>query len=198
MDEISSSPDKTDKTDNTDKPDGASGADGQAPGTPRRDRANRSAALMATLIAVPVTVAVAGFTFAKLAPDTPAAEPAPAATSAQPQSTAPVEMAAPKLPERPEIVCRALTSQLPSTVRGLGQRPVTAGPEQNAAYGDPALTVACGGDEPTPAPPTTSGWSTRSAGTRSRGRTRPCSPPSTGRPPCGSPSPTRTGRPCSG
>ncbi|WP_405116383.1 DUF3515 family protein [Micromonospora sp. NBC_01405] len=147
---MSSSPDKTDKTDNTDKPDGASGADGQAPGTPRRDRANRSAALMATLIAVPVTVAVAGFTFAKLAPDTPAAEPAPAATSAQPQSTAPVEMAAPKLPERPEIVCRALTSQLPSTVRGLGQRPVTAGPEQNAAYGDPALTVACGGDEPTP------------------------------------------------
>jgi GNAT superfamily N-acetyltransferase len=36
-------------------------------------------------------------------------------------------------------------SQLPATVRDLTQRPVTAGAEQNAAYGDPALTVACGG-----------------------------------------------------
>ncbi|MFC8850838.1 MULTISPECIES: DUF3515 family protein [unclassified Micromonospora] len=117
---------------------------------PRRDRANRGAALLATLVAVPVTVAVAGFTFAKLTPDAPAAEPGPAATSARPQSTAPVEMAAPRLAERPATVCRALTSQLPSTVRDLAQRPVTAGPEQNAAYGDPALTIACGGAEPDP------------------------------------------------
>ncbi|MFF3856629.1 DUF3515 family protein [Micromonospora sp. NPDC002575] len=119
-------------------------------GAPRRDRTNRSAALLATLVAVPVTVAVAGFTFAKLTPDAPAAGPGPTATSAGPQSTAPVEMAAPRLAERPATVCRALTSQLPSTVRDLAQRPVTAGPEQNAAYGDPALTIACGGAEPTP------------------------------------------------
>ncbi|MGW1057542.1 DUF3515 family protein [Micromonospora rubida] len=153
MDEITSSSDNTDKTDrvdNTDSSGRTDGADGRTQGPPRQDRANRRAALVATLIAVPVTVAVAGFTLAKLAPGTPAVEPAPSATSARPQSTAPVEMTAPKLPDRPETVCRALTSQLPSTVRGLGQRPVTAGPEQNAAYGDPALTVACGGDEPTP------------------------------------------------
>ncbi|RGC69948.1 hypothetical protein C5N14_05940 [Micromonospora sp. MW-13] len=145
MDEITSSSDKTD-----DRTDGADKTDGRTQGPARRNRTNRSAALVATLVAVPVTVAVAGFTFAKLTPDTPAAEPGPSATSARPQSTAPVEMAAPKLAERPEIVCRALTSQLPPTVRDLAQRPVTAGPEQNAAYGDPALTVACGGDEPTP------------------------------------------------
>ena len=32
----------------------------------------------------------------------------------------------------------------PATLRDLAARPVTAGPEQNAAYGDPPLTVACG------------------------------------------------------
>jgi hypothetical protein len=57
-------------------------------------------------------------------------------------------MPAPTLAERPAIVCRALVSQLPASVRELNQRPVTAGPEQNAAYGDPALTVACGGSPP--------------------------------------------------
>ena len=116
--------------------------------TPRADRTNRRAALVATLIALPVTVAVAGFTFAKLAPDEPAAAPAPSATAARPQSTAPVELPAPALAERPATVCRALVSQLPDRVRDLAQRPVTAGPEQNAAYGDPALTVACGGTPP--------------------------------------------------
>ncbi|GAA2224560.1 DUF3515 family protein [Micromonospora olivasterospora] len=131
MDEITSSPDE------------------KAP--PRRDVTNRRAALLATLVAVPITVAVAGFTFAKLAPDAPAPEPSPSATTARPQSTAPVEMAAPALAERPATVCRALMSQLPDTVRDLKQRSVTAGPEQNAAYGDPALTVACGGTEPAPA-----------------------------------------------
>ncbi|MFF5171289.1 DUF3515 family protein [Micromonospora sp. NPDC000089] len=120
-------------------------AAGRRPGW---DRSTRRAALFATLIAVPVTVAVAGFTFAKLSPDTPTAAPSPSATSARPQSTAPVEMAAPALAARPAVVCRALVSQLPDTVRDLRQRPVTAGPEQNAAYGDPALTVSCGGARP--------------------------------------------------
>ncbi|MFE9653485.1 DUF3515 family protein [Micromonospora sp. NPDC006431] len=115
---------------------------------PRRDRSTRGAAFWATLIAVPVTVAVAGFTFAKLAPDEPAAAPQPSATAVRPQSTAPVEMPAPALAERPATLCRALLSQLPPSVRDLKQRPVTAGAEQNAAYGDPALTVACGGTPP--------------------------------------------------
>ncbi|MCI4064712.1 DUF3515 domain-containing protein [Micromonospora sp. R77] len=115
---------------------------------PRRDRATRRAALIATLVALPITVAVAGITFAKLSPDSPAAAPSPSATAARPQSTAPVELPAPTLAERPAVVCRALVSQLPDSVRDLRQRPVTSGPEQNAAYGDPALTVACGGSPP--------------------------------------------------
>jgi len=113
-----------------------------------RDRTTRSAALLATLIAIPVTLLVAVLAFTKLAPDTPAAAPSPSATTPRAQSTAPVEMAAPALAARPATVCRALLSQLPQTIRDLNQRPVTAGPEQNAAYGDPALTVACGGTEP--------------------------------------------------
>ncbi|MET7803255.1 DUF3515 family protein [Micromonospora chersina] len=127
-------------------------------GPARRDRSNRSAALWATLVAVPVTLAVAGFTFAKLAPDTPAAAPSPSASAVRPQSTTPVELPAPALAERPATVCRALVSQLPATVRDLAQRPVTAGAEQNAAYGDPALTVACGGTPPV-VQPTDEVWS---------------------------------------
>ncbi|GGM37042.1 hypothetical protein GCM10011608_22060 [Micromonospora sonchi] len=112
------------------------------------DRSNRSAALIATAVALPVTLLVGALAFANLAPDNPAAAPDPTPTTAQPSSTAPVEMAAPALAERPAIVCRALLAQLPTSIRDLPQRPVTAGPEQNAAYGDPALTVACGGAEP--------------------------------------------------
>ncbi|BCJ57988.1 DUF3515 family protein [Micromonospora endophytica] len=112
------------------------------------DRSNRSAALIATAVALPVALLVGAFAFAKLAPDTTTAAPEPTPTTARPQSTAPVEMAAPALAERPAVVCRALLSQLPASIRDLSQRPVSAGPEQNAAYGDPAVTVACGGAEP--------------------------------------------------
>ncbi|WP_433533408.1 DUF3515 family protein [Micromonospora sp. CA-263727] len=115
---------------------------------PTPDRTNRSAALIATAVALPVALLAGALAVANLAPGTPAAAPDPSPTTAQPQSTAPVEMAAPALAERPAIVCRALLSQLPASIRDLPQRPVTAGPEQNAAYGDPAVTVACGGDEP--------------------------------------------------
>ncbi|MFG1672775.1 DUF3515 family protein [Micromonospora sp. NPDC049282] len=124
--------------------------------TPRRDHRTRRAALWATLVAVPVTVAVAGFTFAKLAPESPDATPS-APASPRAQSSAPVELPAPALAQRPAILCRALVSQLPDSVRDLRQRPVTAGPEQNAAYGDPALTVACGGTAPL-VPPTDEVW----------------------------------------
>nr|WP_225854448.1 DUF3515 family protein [Micromonospora sp. ALFpr18c] len=121
--------------------------DVDAPGG--RDRTIRGAALLATSIALPVTLLIAVLAFAKLSPDTPAAAPSPSASASRAQSSAPVEMAAPALAARPATVCRALVSQLPQTIRDLAQRPVTAGPEQNAAYGDPALTLACGGTEPT-------------------------------------------------
>ncbi|MGC4747147.1 DUF3515 family protein [Micromonospora sp. DT201] len=124
-------------------------ADSAAAAPVGRDRTLRGAALLATLIALPITLLVAVLAFTKLTPDTPAAAPTPSATAARVQSTAPVEMAAPALVARPATLCRALLSQLPTSIRDLAQRPVTAGPEQNAAYGDPALTVACGGTEPT-------------------------------------------------
>ncbi|WP_422770893.1 DUF3515 family protein [Plantactinospora sp. WMMC1484] len=107
------------------------------------DRTTRQAALWATLVAVPLTVLVALLVIGQLSPD-PTGGPAPHPTSAAPRVTAPVQMAAPPLAERPATVCRALMSRLPATLRGLDQRPVTAGPEQNAAFGDPAVALACG------------------------------------------------------
>ncbi|GGL86901.1 MULTISPECIES: DUF3515 domain-containing protein [Micromonospora] len=109
------------------------------------DRTTRNAALLATAVALPVTLVVAGLAVARLAPGDTPDSPTASTTAAQPQSTAPVELAAPPLAERPATVCRALLSQLPAAVGDLPQRPVTAGPEQNAAYGDPPLTVVCGG-----------------------------------------------------
>jgi hypothetical protein len=111
------------------------------------DPVTRSAARLAVLVAVPVAVLAGVGVFGLLSgaldrdrdPDLdPGAGPTPAATG-------PVEMAAPELTARAEVVCRGLLSQLPTDqLDGLGHRPVTAGPEQNAAYGDPPVTVACG------------------------------------------------------
>lgn len=124
-------------------------ADPTAAAPAGRDRTMRGAALLATLVALPITLLVAVLAFNKISPDAPAAAPTPSATTAAVQSTTPVQMAAPALAARPATVCRALLSQLPASIRDRAQRPVTAGPEQNAAYGDPAFTVACGGTEPT-------------------------------------------------
>ncbi|MFI5844901.1 DUF3515 family protein [Catenuloplanes sp. NPDC051500] len=111
-----------------------------------KDRTTRTAALWATVVAVPTALAVAFVALSSLPSGTPAA--APSSAGPQPASTVPVEVAAPTLAEEARTACRALTSQLPLTVRDLAQRPVSAGPEQNAAYGDPAITVACGGEQP--------------------------------------------------
>jgi Protein of unknown function (DUF3515) len=110
---------------------------------PRPDSARRGAALWATLIAVPVAVLVGVVFFLTARPQT-AAEPAPAATTPAVVPSTAVRMAAPELSERDAQVCLAVTSQLPTAVRGLPARKVSAGPEQNAAYGEPPLTVACG------------------------------------------------------
>ena len=110
------------------------------------DPVTRSAARLAALLALPVALLVGAGTFALLNDDAdPAATPpSPTATTPGPVPTEPVEVAAPALTEREGIVCRALASQLPAEVDGLVQRPVTDGPEQNAAYGEPPITVTCG------------------------------------------------------
>ncbi|BCB82152.1 hypothetical protein GCM10022251_45950 [Phytohabitans flavus] len=108
------------------------------------DRTTRQAALWATVVAVPLTLIVALLVLLTIRPgdSAPAAEPSP--TAPRPQSTTPVAMPAPELSTRAATVCRALLSRLPASIRDLHQRPVTEGPEQNAAYGDPAITVSCG------------------------------------------------------
>ncbi len=113
------------------------------------DPTTRRAALWATVVAVPVAVLVGFLVFGQFRP---AADPAPtpAATAGGPVAvpSTPVEMAAPKLSGRAAQVCLAVTSQLPAQVRNLPARKVSAGPEQNAAYGEPPLTVACGVAQP--------------------------------------------------
>lgn len=123
------------------------------------DRSTRQATVWATVVSLPIAVLVLLFLFAKLSPpadDPPAASASPPA----PQSTAPVEMAAPALSARSATVCRALLSMLPATLDDRAQRPVTAGPEQNAAYGDPPVTVSCG-VPPASYPLTDQVWSTQ-------------------------------------
>lgn len=120
------------------------------------DRTTRQAALWATAIALPVALLVGVLAIVQLRPETPAPAPTPS-PAPHAGSTAPVPVAAPPLAPRPAVVCRALMSRLPAQLRDLAQRPVTAGPEQNAAYGDPAVTVGCG-VPPASFPPTDDVW----------------------------------------
>ena len=117
------------------------------PNEKQPDPATRGAALWATVIAVPVAVLVGVVFFLTARPET-AAEPAAAPTTPAAVPSAPVPMAAPALGERDARVCLAVTSQLPAAVRDRPARKVSAGPEQNAAYGEPPLTVACGVAQP--------------------------------------------------
>jgi hypothetical protein len=97
------------------------------------------AARVATLVALPVAVivGVASFWWLGGFGGTRPAKP-------RPQSTAPVAMAAPPLDEQRATACRNLLPRLPGVIRDRPRRPVTAGIDQNAAYGDPAITIACG------------------------------------------------------
>ena len=113
------------------------------------DRTTRGAALWATAVAVPVALVVGLLMFWRLVPHDAGAQPAPSATVPAVIPSTPVEMAAPKLDARTAQVCLAVTSQLPVKVRDLPSRKVSAGPEQNAAYGQPPITVACGVTQPT-------------------------------------------------
>jgi hypothetical protein len=106
------------------------------------DQATRGAARLAAGIALPVAL-IAGLLAYRLFGGFGAGTPRPA-VSPTPQATGVVAMPAPSLPERPATVCRALLAALPQALRDQRRRPVSAGPEQNAAYGDPPITLACG------------------------------------------------------
>jgi hypothetical protein len=118
-----------------------------------RDPVIRRAARVAALTAVPVAL-VAGFIVYRVLDnaDSPGAAGG-AGTPARPHSTAAVPMPARPLPPRPAEVCRTLSTRLPDRIGDLDRRPVTAAPDQNAAYGDPPVTLACGA----PGPPVPTG-----------------------------------------
>jgi hypothetical protein len=108
------------------------------------DPIRRGAARTATFVAVPVAAAVllvSALVYGGFGGETPA-----------PDATGPVTMAARDLPPEAASACRQLVADLPATVGGRARRPVTAGAEQNAAYGDPPLTVECGTAVPTVGP----------------------------------------------
>jgi hypothetical protein len=112
--------------------------------TPEKDPARKAAALWATVVAVPVTLIVGAVAFFTIMPDNTDKNEKLAA----PVPSTPVVMEAPRLDERATQVCLAVTSQLPAKIRDLPGRTVSAGPEQNAAYGEPAVTVSCGVAQP--------------------------------------------------
>jgi hypothetical protein len=116
------------------------------------DTDTRRAARIAALVAIPVALVTGLVAFQIMAPDgaDDTEEPRNTAAAPRPVPSTPVEMAAPPLSERAATVCRALFSKLPDRFGDLPRRPVTAGPEQNAAYGEPPITVACGVAGPTP------------------------------------------------
>jgi hypothetical protein len=109
------------------------------------DRTTRTAALWATVIALPVAVLAGVLIFVHvIRPAESSARPGAAPASAAAVPATPVRMAAPKLSAHAAQVCLAVISQLPPTLRNLPARRVSAGPEQNGAYGEPPITVSCG------------------------------------------------------
>jgi Protein of unknown function (DUF3515) len=111
------------------------------------DPVTRGAARTATFIAVPVALLVVVVSVILYGSSSP--EPAPTG----PAASGPVEMSAPVLAADAAPVCQSVVSRLPDTVSGRTRRPVSAGAEQNAAYGEPPITLACGTAQPT-VPPT--------------------------------------------
>ena len=112
------------------------------------DLVRRSAAVTATLVAVPVALAIALISLLSYG----AFSDPPAPTPTAPAVTTPVTMAAPALAAEAVSICQTVVSHLPDTAAGRTRRPVTAGAEQNAAYGDPPITMACGTSQPTVEP----------------------------------------------
>jgi hypothetical protein len=102
----------------------------------------RSAARSAALVAIPIALAIGALSLWRFgAFDSSAARPS---TSPSAQATSPVTTATRPLSEEAAAVCGIVIAHLPDAIRDSSRRPVTAGADQNAAYGDPALTVACG------------------------------------------------------
>lgn len=108
------------------------------------DPVTRSAARLALLIALPIALLAGLGAYWRLGgfdgPGSPRGSATPEAGA-----DSPVPMASRSLAAGDATACLALIAHLPSSVRGLAQHPVTAGQEQNAAYGQPPIMLRCGG-----------------------------------------------------
>ena len=119
------------------------------------DPASRRAALYATLVAIPVAVLVGVIAFAYIASRTSKSDAKPSASPATAVPSSAVAMPAPKLSPAHAQACLAFIAQLPTQLRNLPERHVAAGAEQNAAFGEPPITVQCGAAQVRPAPTAT-------------------------------------------
>jgi hypothetical protein len=119
------------------------------------DPVTRQAARVATLVALPLVAVVAAgsvWYFGARSGGSPAPSSGPS-SGHRPTATATatVTLPATALPEAAAQVCRQVVAALPATVGARARRPVTGG-AQNAAWGDPPVTFACGAPAPSVAP----------------------------------------------
>jgi uncharacterized protein DUF3515 len=109
--------------------------------------------MLAAMIALPIAMVfglIVFFTFyGKVRSDATASATPSASASAD---TSPVEMPVPTMSAKDTQMCLAFIAALPTKLRNLPERHVTAGPEQNAAFGTPPITAECGATEPQVAP----------------------------------------------
>jgi hypothetical protein len=114
----------------------------------------RSAALVSAAIAIPIALIAGLVAFLVLhgqVNSDAAAAPSPSASASA--DTGPVPIPAPSLSAAHRQMCLAFVAALPTALRKtLPIRHVSAGPEQNAAFGTPPITAECGATEPAVSP----------------------------------------------
>jgi hypothetical protein len=114
----------------------------------------RRTTIIGAVIAAPFALLATVATFSVLNPGAvnPTPSPGPGRSGVRVGATSAVPMAAPRLSPDQSRACLAFISQLPAQLRDLPARRVSDGPEQNAAFGDPPLTIQCGAKEAQPEP----------------------------------------------
>jgi len=116
---------------------------------PRSDR--RSAARLATLVAVPVTIVLVAVAVVAERHGGSAAEPVAPAASAPASTVAlpAVKVAAPPALSAAALrACQELVAALPTDLGDLPARPVDSSSPYVAAWGEPAVTLRCGVPRP--------------------------------------------------
>jgi len=119
--------------------------DSQKPAPARDDR--RSAARLATLVAVPVTLVLLAVAVVAARQAGSGAEPVAPATSAPASAAAlpSIKVAPPPpLSAGQQQACQQLISALPTDLGDLPARPVDSPSPYVAAWGEPAVTLRCG------------------------------------------------------